>query len=282
VKQKNRTFNFRSRSLECGKQTRLMGVLNITPDSFSDGGAFIDKKDAVAHAVEMVEAGAEIIDIGGESTRPGAPEVSLKDELTRVIPIISDLKAALPEIIISIDTTKAEVAAVALTEGADIINDISGLKYSPQIANLAAEHNAGLILMHMRGTPATMKQHCNYNDLICEVSKSLQESANLAISRGVPEENIMLDPGIGFAKNSSQNIEIMRSIAKFADLGYPILAGPSRKSFIGDILEQPDPEERVWGTGGAVAWLTMQRVDMIRVHDIKEMKEIIKVIEAIR
>jgi dihydropteroate synthase len=278
---KNKTFNFKSGSITCGQKTRLMGILNVTPDSFSDGGVFTDQNHAVSHAVNMIENGADIIDIGGESTRPGAPPVSLKNELKRVIPIISKLKSVVPESIISIDTTKPEVANAALSEGADIINDISGLQFSPEIADIAAKYNAGLILMHMRGTPATMKQLCSYNNLVLEICQFMENSADLAIARGVKKENIILDPGIGFAKNSNQNIEIIRSIAKFANLGYPLLVAPSRKSFIGEILNQPNPEKRIWGTAGAVAWLAMHNVDFIRIHDVREMNELLSVIEAI-
>jgi len=281
MKSEKQHFKFKNRSLECGNTTRIMGILNVTPDSFSDGGIFVDKSHAVAHAIEMLEYGAEIIDIGGESTRPGAPPVSLKEELKRVVPIISILKSTAPQSIISVDTTKPEVASAALKEGADIINDISGLQFAPEIANIAAEHDAGLVLMHTRGTPATMKELCNYSNVVCEVRNFLKASAKLAISRGVKRESIIVDPGIGFAKNSTQNIEIMKSVAKFANLGYPLLIAPSRKSFIGEILDQPAPEKRIWGTGGAVAWLTMQKVDFIRLHDIKEMRAIIRVIDAI-
>jgi dihydropteroate synthase len=275
-------LKFRNRELRTGETTRLMGILNVTPDSFSDGGNFNDTKKAVDHALEMFESGAEIIDIGGESTRPGAPAVDAKEEISRVIPVISELKSLNEEIIISIDTTKPDVASAALSEGADIVNDVSGLQSAPEIANIAAEHNAGLILMHMRGTPETMKQMCDYEDLTGEISSFLLQSADTAISKGVNRENIMLDPGIGFAKNSHQNLEIMGHIAKFAELGYPLLVGPSRKSFIGDTLEIKEPKDRIWGTAGAIAWLTIHRVDFIRVHDVKKMHDIIKIIEAIQ
>ncbi len=259
-----------------------MGILNVTPDSFSDGGNFIDKKQAVEHAVEMFESGAEIIDIGGESTRPGAPSVDPAEEIRRVVPIVTELKSVNQDIIISVDTRKFEVASAALSEGAEIINDVSGLQHSPEIANIAAEYNAGLILMHMRGTPATMKSLCDYNDLTGEICQFLTGAANFAISEGINRENIMLDPGIGFAKNTSQNLEIMAKIAEFANLGYPLLAGPSRKSFIGETLNEADPEKRIGGTAGAVAWLAMQRVDVVRVHDVREMYDLIRIIEAIR
>ena len=271
-------LKFKNREFECGKTSRLMGILNVTPDSFSDGGNFLDFEQAVDHAIEMHETGADIIDIGGESTRPGAPEVSLKEEIKRVIPVLLDIKSIRPEIVVSIDTTKGELAEIALKEGADIINDISGLQNDPKIAKLAAKYNAGLILMHTRGTPATMKSLNNYDNLICEVRDFLDNAAEKAISAGVPRENIILDPGIGFAKDSAQSIQIMQEIVKIAESGYPILVGPSRKSFIGEVLNEPNPTDRIWGTAGAVAWLVMKKVDFIRVHDVKEMHDVIAVI----
>lgn len=275
-------FKFRDRFFECGIRTRLMGILNVTPDSFSDGGSFTDTERAVDHAIEMINNGAEIIDIGGESTRPGAPEIDEKEELNRILPVVKELKKRAPESIISIDTTKAEVASATLAEGADIINDVSGLQRDPEIANIAAKYRAGLIIMHMRGTPATMKQLTNYDNMLCEVRTFLENSANIATLRGVKKENIMIDPGIGFAKNTQQNIEIIREIAKFAESSYPLLVGPSRKNFIGDILEEPNPEKRLWGTAATVAYLAMQKVDLIRVHDVKEMREVIQVFERLK
>lgn len=273
-------FKFKNKKIICDK-TRLMGILNVTPDSFSDGSRYIEPQQAVDHAFEMCEAGAEIIDIGGESTRPGAPDISAEEEIKRVIPVLTRIKSLNPEIVISIDTTKSQVANAALKEGADIINDISGLQYDPEIAKLAAEHNAGLILMHLRGTPATMNSLRNYDDLICEIRNFLENAAAKAITNGLSRENIMLDPGIGFAKDSAQNMEIMKEIESFTSLGYPLLVGPSRKSFIGEILNASDPQKRIWGTAGAVAWLAMKKIPFIRVHDVKEMQDVIKVIQAI-
>lgn len=274
-------FKFKDREFECGKNSRLMGILNVTPDSFSDGSQFLNHEKAIDHALEMFESGADIIDIGGESTRPGATEVSIEEEINRVIPVLSKLKSIKPDMIISIDTTKKQVVEVALKEGADIINDISGLQFNPQIAKLAAEHKAGLILMHMRGTPATMNSLREYDDLICEIRKFLENAAKIAIDAGVAQDHIMLDPGIGFAKNSTQNIEIMQKINSFSDLGYPLLVGPSRKSFIGEILKESEPNKRIWGTAGAIAWLAIKKVDFIRVHDVREMHDVIAVIKGI-
>ena len=258
-----------------------MGVLNVTPDSFSDGGHFTDTDRALEHAVSMRENGADIIDIGGESTRPGAEQISATEEIKRVIPVLKKIKAAAPDIILSIDTTKPETASAALSEGADIINDISGLRSAPEIAEIAAEYKAGLILMHMRGTPANMKELCNYDNLIEEIKEFLENSANYAIKHGVAEESIIIDPGIGFAKNTLQNLEIIRRFAEFAKSGYPLLAGPSRKSFIGEVLDEANPAERIWGTAGAVAFLAAQRVDFIRVHDLKEMHDVVNLVNSI-
>lgn len=273
-------FKFKNKQFECGQTTRLMGILNVTPDSFSDGSEYTDTQCAVEHAFEMHANGAEIIDVGGESTRPGAPEVSVEEEIKRVIPVLAKIKSNHPEIVLSIDTTKSEVAEAALKEGADILNDISGLQLDSKIADLAAEYNAGLILMHMRGTPANMKTLCDYENLIEEIKQFLSTAANQANQAGVPKENIMLDPGLGFAKNPSQNIGIMQKIADFANLGYPLLVGPSRKSFIGEILDEPDPKKRIWGTAGAIAWLAMRKIAFVRIHDVKEMNDVVKVIQA--
>ena len=274
-------LRFKDRYIECSGRPHLMGILNLTPDSFSDGGLYPNTASAVDAALEMVENGAAVIDIGGESTRPGARPVSLQEEIKRVVPVIKALRMSSGDIAISIDTTKPEVAASALEAGADIINDISGLQASPELADIAARYNAGLILMHMRGTPATMKGLCRYDNLLEEICIFLRNAAGTAVSCGVPEENIVLDPGIGFAKNTEQNIEIMQKIKKFEKLGFPLLAGPSRKTFIGDITGKSNPARRIWGTAGAVAWLALQRVDFIRVHDVGAMYDVIEIINAV-
>ena len=264
---------------------KIMGILNVTPDSFSDGGCFHDLECAVERALEMLDSGVDVIDIGGESTRPGAEFVSIEEEIARVVPVIKKLKQAHPKCVLSIDTMKYETAKAALDVGVDIINDVTGLRNSPEIANLVAEKGAGLILMHMRGTPATMKSLTKYNDVVADVSKALLESAKIAESAGVQRESIMLDPGLGFAKNTIQNLEILRRICEFRKLGYPLLVGPSRKSFIGDVLAidgvVPPPEERKWGTAAVVAWLTIHNVELIRVHDACESREVVKIIRSI-
>jgi len=278
---KNKFFKFRNSQFELLGKSRIMGILNVTPDSFSDGNQYIDLHEAVAHAIDMLKNGADIIDIGGESTRPGAVAVSDKEELRRVIPVLKALKSKVPNAVISVDTTKSSVAKVALSEGADIINDISGLTYDIGIADLVAEHKAGLILMHTRGNPDNMLDLTDYSNLIPEITEFLSRASEVAISRGVDRENIILDPGIGFAKTHVQNLEIIKKIKIFEETGYPILVGPSRKSFIGAVLNQKNPENRIWGTGAVVAWLARENISFIRVHDVREMREIISLTESI-
>jgi dihydropteroate synthase len=279
------TLVFNGGSLSFEYVPKIMGILNVTPDSFSDGGCFHDLECAVERALEMLDSGVDVIDIGGESTRPGAESVSIEEEIARVVPVIKKLKQAHPKCVLSIDTMKYETAKAALDVGVDIINDVTGLRNSPEIANLVAEKGAGLILMHMRGTPATMKSLTKYNDVVADVSKALLESAKIAESAGVQRESIMLDPGLGFAKNTIQNLEILRRICEFRKLGYPLLVGPSRKSFIGDVLAidgvAPPPEEREWGTAAVVAWLTIHNVELIRVHTACESREVVKIIRSI-
>lgn len=255
-----------------------MGVLNVTPDSFSDGGCFSNTETAVACALKMLDNGAEIIDIGGESTRPGAEEISPSEELQRVVPVIQTLRKKAPKCIISIDTRKSEVALRAIEAGADIINDISGLQYSKDMAKVAAETNAGLIIMHMRGTPQSMQssENLEYGDIVEEVKGFLLEATKKAIAAGVAKTNIMLDPGIGFSKNTKQNLEILGNIGSFKELGFPILVGASRKSFIGEVLNEKNPKDRIWGTAGVMAWLSLNNTEIIRVHDIKEMHQVIQ------
>jgi dihydropteroate synthase len=271
-------FRFKGRSLDCSKKkTFLMGILNVTPDSFSDGGAFFSPSCAIKHGVEMIDCGADIIDIGGESTRPGAEELTFDEEVSRVLPVIQGIKSHRPEAIISIDTRKPNVANVAIKAGADIINDISGLAYSEEIADIAARTGAGLILMHMRGNPQTMLEPTNleYNSLIDEVKGALMNSVAIAMEAGVSREQIVLDPGVGFSKNCGQNIELLHNISSFNEFGYPILVGHSRKSFIGQVLSEPEPSKRVAGTLGVSAWLLSQDVNFLRVHDLVETKQLV-------
>ncbi|HIK37421.1 MAG: dihydropteroate synthase [Geminocystis sp.] len=273
-------LRIRNRVFEWGKRTYIMGILNVTPDSFSDGGEYYNLDDAIAHALEMEREGADIIDIGGQSTRPGATTIPLEEELSRVIPVISSLRQH-TDIPISIDTTRAIVAEKAIQAGADIINDISGATYDPQMLPTAASLGVPIILMHIRGTPQTMQSLTDYRDLIGEIKDFLLDRISQAIKHGIKKEHIILDPGLGFAKDYSQNLEIIRKITEFKQLGFPLLIGPSRKSFIGKILQQEDPKKRVWGTAAVCSYAIIQGVDIIRVHDVKPMCEVAKVTDTL-
>lgn len=248
-----------------------MGILNVTPDSFSDGGNYDEVNAAVSHAREMVSDGADIIDIGGESTRPGFAKVSVEEELGRVIPMIQAVSKEV-KVPISIDTYKAEVAKQAIEAGAHVINDIWGAKAEPKIAEVAAHYNVPIILMHNR-------ENTNYSNLIVDMIADLYESVKIAKGAGVPDENIILDPGIGFAKTPEQNLEVMRNLEQLHVLGYPVLLATSRKSFIGHVLDLP-VEERVEGTGASICLGIEKGCEMIRVHDVKEMARMAKMMDA--
>jgi len=257
-----------------------MGVLNVTPDSFSDGGVFLDPGRAAEHAHRMVEEGADLIDVGGESTRPGAEAVSPQEELQRILPPLKRLLREFP-VPISVDTYKAEVAAVVLAEGVDLINDISGLTFDPRLASVVAKAEAGLILMHIKGTPRTMQGHPVYEDLLGEILGHLRRGIEQAEAAGVHPEAIVVDPGIGFGKTVDHNLEILRSLPALQVLGKPILVGPSRKSFIGKLLNLP-VEERLEGGAAAAAIAIWQGASMIRVHDVKAMVRVARLTDAIR
>jgi len=268
---------FKNRQLDLSGVSRLMGIVNVTPDSFSDGGRCFNSETAVAHGLKLLEEGADIIDIGGESTRPGAAAVCPEEEISRIVPVIRELKRKHPDCIISADTRKAAVAKAAAEAGADIINDVAGLQYSPAIAAIAAEYDTGLILMHMRGTPETMQsaENLKYGDVVKEVSEFLLQAVEKALEYGVKRENIVIDPGIGFSKTPEQNLELIGRIGEIKALGFPVLAGHSRKSFIGTVLGRKTPEDRLWGTAGVTAFLAMRRAEIIRVHDVRAMKDVV-------
>lgn len=274
------SLQVRQTCFDWGKRTYVMGILNTTPDSFSDGGEFNSLPAAIHQAKTMVQGGVHIIDIGGQSTRPGAETVSLKEELERTIPVIQALRQEL-DIPISIDTTRAEVARQALQAGADMVNDISGATFEPEILAIAAQHKAPIILMHIRGTPQTMQNLTDYGDLIGEMKQFFATQVDLARHYGVLPEQIILDPGIGFAKTAEQNITLLRQLPELKKLGFPLLVGPSRKSFIGKILDQPDPKERVWGTGAACCRAIAGGADIVRVHDVEAMAQICRVADAL-
>ncbi|MFQ5658328.1 MAG: dihydropteroate synthase [Candidatus Methylomirabilales bacterium] len=257
-----------------------MGVLNVTPDSFSDGGLRLDPGRAVEHAHQMVEDGADLIDVGGESTRPGSEPVSTEEELRRILPPLRGLVGKLP-VPISVDTYKADVAIAALAEGVDIINDISGLGFDPRVAAVVGEAGAGLVLTHIRGTPRTMQEDPKYTDLLGEIRGYLQERIRLAEAHGVHPEAIAVDPGIGFGKRPEHNLILLKRLPELGALEKPILVGPSRKSFIGKVLDLP-VEERLEGTAAAVAVAVWQGASIIRVHDVQAMVRVARMTDAIR
>ena len=278
-------FKFKNRSLELGKRTLVMGIHNATPDSFSDGGNYKNISDSVEHCIQMIKNGADIIDVGGESTRPGDnSNVTINDELNRVLPVISGLKNKYPNSIISIDTMKPDVAREAVLNGADIINDVTGLEFSKDIAKVAAETNAGLILMHMKEPPKSKSSDYKYKNILNEIRSFLINAATIAQGLGVVKESIILDPGLGggcFGKNMEQNFEILANIQLFKQTGYPILGAPSMKSFIGEFINEPLPQNRAWGTAAVVGWLTSAKIDIVRVHDVKAMSQVVKTYEMI-
>lgn len=270
------------RSLPFGERTLVMGVLNVTPDSFSDGGQFFSFDQAMAHAEQMINEGADIIDVGGESTRPGSEFVSEEEELRRVIPIIERL-AAKESTPISIDTTKYSVARAALEAGAEIVNDISGLRFDPAIADEVVRAGAGLILMHSRGTPKDMQQLPPVADILSEVINGLRESVSVAEQHGVARESIAVDPGIGFGKTAEQNVEIIASLdhlaAEFAD--FPIMIGTSRKSFIGKLLNNAPAHERLFGTIASITAAVLKGAHIVRVHEVRAAVDAVRVADSI-
>jgi dihydropteroate synthase len=257
-----------------------MGVVNITPDSFADGGRFFRPEDAIAQALALVAAGADILDLGGESTRPFAEPVSLDEELHRVLPVIQAL-AAQSRIPISIDTYKAPVARAALEAGASIINEISALRFDPEMAPLAAARRVPLVLMHMQGNPRDMQREPHYDDLLGEIKAFFKERLEFAVARGVPRELVVLDPGIGFGKTWQHNLEILNNLNVFLDLGCPLLVGPSRKAFIGRILDLPAGEERDIGTLAAVAVSVLKGARIIRTHNVAFARQFLAVWDCI-
>ena len=277
-------LKLRSGTLTLGKRTLVMGVLNVTPDSFSDGGKFFDAQRAVQHALAMQNDGADIVDVGAESTRPGSEGISVAEELGRLLPVLERLRGKL-KIPISVDTQKASVAEMALGAGAEIINDISGLRTDPELARVAAQHEAALILMHMRGTPRTMQKGPFARDVTRDVVSGLEQSIATAKKYGVARSQIVIDPGIGFGKNYAQNYELLAKLPELAKLGYPLMIGTSRKGFLGATLAKngkPAPvEERIWATAATVAASILNGAHVVRVHDVAEMKQIALVTDAL-
>ncbi|MBN2655125.1 MAG: dihydropteroate synthase [Nitrospirae bacterium] len=258
-----------------------MGVINVTPDSFSDGGLYLTKASAIDCALRMADEGADIIDIGGESTRPGADPVELQEEIKRTIPVIEAISSKL-SIPLSIDTYKAEVARQAVEAGAVIINDISGLRSDPHMKNIPAASGAYLIIMHMKGTPKDMQTDPVYDALVPEICEYFRQGIGTALEAGVVPEKIMLDPGIGFGKTLDHNLEILNRLDLIKLMGMPLVVGVSRKSFIGRLLDNAPADSRLEGTAAAVAVSIMKGADILRVHDVKEMSKVARVVDAIK
>lgn len=258
--------------------TRLMGVVNVTPDSFSDGGLYLDPEAAIAHGRELAAAGAEVLDVGGESTRPGAEAVAAEEERRRVVPVIEGLRGL--EARISVDTSKAPVAAAALDAGAEIVNDVTALRGDPEMAALCAERGCGVVLMHMLGTPRTMQDDPRYGDVVAEVKAFLAERLEAAVAAGIPEEGIWLDPGIGFGKTLAHNTELLRRLGELRELGRPLAVGTSRKSFIGR-LDGSSASERLGGTIASSVLAAANGAEVLRVHDVAEMRQALAVAAAV-
>jgi dihydropteroate synthase len=272
-------LDWRCFSLDFSKRTYIMGILNVTPDSFSDGGRFLDRAAAIRRAEQMAEEGADIIDIGGQSTRPGSEPVPLEEELRRTIPVIESLSGRIG-VPLSIDTYRAEVARRALDAGASMVNDISGLRFDPEMPKAVAAHDVPVVVMHMKGTPRDMQENPVYEALIPEIMDYLRESIRMAGGSGI--DKVVIDPGIGFGKTFDHNLEIINNLGEFTLLERPLLAGPSRKAFIGNILGGVPPGERLEGTAAAVAACILKGANIVRVHDVKEMARVARVADAIK
>ena len=273
--------SFQDWCLNPKRETLVMGIVNVTPDSFSDGGKFFSPEVAISHASKLITQGADIIDIGGESTRPGAEQVSESEELKRVIPVIEKIRTDNPTILISIDTTKASVAKHAVEAGADIINDVSGLSFDNNMIGIVESFNIPVVIMHMKGNPQNMQLNPKYKDIVNEILDFFKMKIKIAIQSGINRSMIILDPGIGFGKTVEHNFELLSRLNEFNVLELPIMIGPSRKSFIGVTLDLP-PEDRLEGTAAAVSAGVMNGASIVRVHDVKSMKRVVRIIEKVR
>jgi len=270
-----------SKHLPIGQNTWLMGIVNVTPDSFSDGGSYLDPAQAVQHGMDLASQGADLLDIGGESTRPGSAPVSAKEEANRVVPVIKGLRKELPDILLSIDTTKASVAHLAVEAGVDIVNDVSAGTQDPEMFNLVASSDVGYILMHMQGTPRSMQQNPAYRDVVSEVISFLQDRLNKAIAAGIAKDRLAIDPGIGFGKTLEHNLALLSELSAFTQLGHPLLLGVSRKRWIGELTGQ-SVEHRLAGSLAGAAACIERGAHLLRVHDVAETKDLIRVLDRIR
>jgi dihydropteroate synthase len=262
-----------------GRRTLVMGIVNVTPDSFSDGGSYASVDDAVKHAIQMAADGAELLDVGGESTRPGSEVVTSDEEMHRVVPVIRRIVDELPDVPVSVDTRKAAVARAAVEAGASIVNDVSA-GADPAMFGVVADADVGMILMHMKGEPKTMQDDPSYYDVVAEVRGFLGDRVEAAVAGGVDLERLCVDPGIGFGKTLEHNLAILHDIRAFHHLRVPVLVGPSRKRFIGTLTDT-EVDDRIEGTAGVVAWCAAEGVDIVRVHDVKEMTRVVRVVDAI-
>jgi dihydropteroate synthase len=276
-------WKLRKRSIDLSRSGVIMGVLNVTPDSFSDGGQFMEEDLAVRHAERMAGEGAAILDVGGESSRPGSNPVPLAEELRRVIPVIKRIRSRFPDLLLSIDTYKAETARQALVAGADIVNDISALRADPAMIEVLQRSDAGVILMHMRGTPKTMQLNPSYKDVVAEVFEFLQERRDELVSHGIDRSRIAIDPGYGFGKRVQDNVQLIRQLGRFAELGQPVVVGISRKSTIAQLLGNPKlpSRERLWPTVAVTSLLREKGAHVFRVHDVRPNLEALRMTEAI-
>jgi dihydropteroate synthase len=276
----DRVWRCRDRAVSLGDRTLVMGIVNVTPDSFSDGGMLSDAAAAVKHGLRLLEEGADVVDVGGESTRPGSDPVSAAEELQRVLPVVEGLRREAPEALLSVDTRKADVARAAITAGADVVNDV-GAGADPGMFDAVASTGAGLVLVHMRGEPKTMQEDPVYEDVVAEVRAFLGERIEAATAAGIARDRLCADPGIGFGKTTDHNLAVLRSIASFRDLGVPILVGASRKRFLGELSGTDDPTDRLDGSVAAAVWCASQGVELVRVHDVGPTVRALRVVEAI-
>ena len=276
----SRVWRCGDRELELGTRTLVMGIVNVTPDSFSDGGMFDDARDAVAHGARLVDEGADLLDVGGESTRPGSDPVPVDEELRRVLPVLEGLRAARPDAVLSVDTRKAAVAREAIAAGASVVNDVSAAA-DPEMFAVVGATGAGVVLMHMQGDPKTMQVEPHYDDVVGEVAEFLRERVEAAAFADVPVERVAVDPGIGFGKDLGHNLELLRRLDALAELGAALVVGPSRKRFLGTLTGVEDPADRVDATAAAVAWCAANGADVVRVHDVGAMARVVRVVDAI-
>jgi len=270
----------RNREIAVGGRTLVMGIVNVTPDSFSDGGKFADADAAVAHGKALLAEGADLLDVGGESSRPGSEPVPVEEELRRVVPVVDRLVKATGAVV-SVDTTNARVAAEAIAAGALIVNDISALRFDPRMADVVAHTKAGVVLMHMLGEPKTMQADPRYGDVVAEIAAFLRDRCEFAVQAGIRLDGVVLDPGIGFGKTLDHNLEILRRLPELSGLGRPLLVGPSRKAFIGKVLGDLPATERLEGTAAAVALAIHGGAAIVRVHDVRAMVRVARVADAI-